>query len=242
MDRGGPALVSVYPKLRYMKKTNIKNTALLSVLALGLSIPVFAQNAPQTQAADPGPGLVGSNYSEVSFGYQKQGGSPKSLRDYGFVSNGSIFRQDAYGLDANFRYDYLSGAAYGQSDRRNQALLGVTGYLLETWGKPFVTVDAGYAWQDVAGVSRRSFAYTASTGIEFQLLKNLALTPFVEYQAEPHLYNRGLPLTNWPDRDTYYGLKATYRITREWGASVGVDLDRHSTNDFGVKAGLSYRF
>jgi len=225
-----------------MKKINITKPALLSVLALGLSIPAFAQNAPAMQASDPGPGLVGTNYSGLTFTYQKQEGEPKSLRDYEFISNGSIFKQDGFGLDANFRYDYLTAAANGFSDRRNTALFGLTGFLLESWGKPFVTVDGGYSWQNAGGVSRKSFAYATSAGVEFQVLKDLALTPYVEYQSEPRFYNHGLPRTNWPSHDTTYGVKATYRITRQWNVNAGVDLDTHSSNDLGVSAGVSYRF
>ena len=214
----------------------------MSALVLGLAIPAFAQNAPTVQAVDPGPGLLGNNYSEVSFGYQKQEDAPKSLRDYQFVSNGTIFKQDTVGVDANFTYDYLSSGSSGFSDRRNVALVGVTGFLMEPWGKPFVTVDGGYAWQDAGGASRKSWAYTSTAGVEFQVLKNLALAPVVEYEAEPHLYYHGLPLTDLPDHQTYYGVKATYRITHQWSASLSADLDQHSTNDFGVRAGVSYRF
>ena len=214
----------------------------MSALALGLAIPAFAQNAPANQTVDPGPGLIGSNYSEVSFGYQKQDYAPKSLRDYEFVSNTSVFKQETIGLDANFTYDYLSAASSGISDRRNEALVGVTGYLLESWGKPFVTVDGGYAWQNAADVSRKGWAYSTTAGVEFQVLKNLALAPYVEYQAEPHLYNHGVPLTDLPDHETYYGVKATYRITHQWSASLSADLDQHSASDFGIRGGVSYRF
>jgi hypothetical protein len=39
-----------------------------------------------------------------------------------------------------------------------------------------------------------------------------------------------------------YGVKATYRITRTWNASVTADLDQHSGSDWGLGAGLSYHF
>jgi hypothetical protein len=225
-----------------MKKINIKNPVLLSALALGLSIPAFAQSAPTAPAADPGPGLVGINYSEVSFGYQRDEGAPKSVRDYEFLSNGSAFKQDNYGLDANFRYDHLSASSYGFLDHRDEAQVGLTGFLMETWGKPFVTLDGGYAWQDAGGVSRKSFVYTADAGVEFQVLKDLALSPYVEYQAEPRLYNHGLPLTDLPDHDAFVAVKATYRLTRQWSASLSADIDQHTTRDFGLRAGVSYRF
>jgi opacity protein-like surface antigen len=232
-----------------MKKINVKQTSLVSVLALGLAISASAQSVQQSPAAppdpaavDPGPGLVGTNYAELSFAYQKQEGSPSDVRDYEFVSNGNVFRDGAMGADVNFTYDYLDGAASGYSDHREEAQLGFTGFLLETWGKPFLTGDAGMAWERAADASRKSFAYTGAGGIEFQVLRNLALAPFVEYQAEPHLYNHGLPWANFPDHLLDYGVKATYRITSSWNASLTADLDQHSGRDWGLRGGVSYRF
>lgn len=229
-----------------MKKTNLLKPTLISVLALGMAIPAFAQNATSAQAdaavIDPGPGLIGVNYSTLSFGTERLGGIPKDLRDYGFVSNGAVFKQGIWGMDANFTYDYLSGSANGYHDRRNEALLGVTGFMMESWGKPFVTADAGWAWQNAGGVSRKSAAYTLTGGVEFQVLKNLALTPYIEFQGEPKFYNHELPLTSIPDHVMDYGVKATYRFTRQWSASLSANLDQHSTNDFGWSAGVSYRF
>jgi hypothetical protein len=232
-----------------MKKSITTQTCLLSALALGLALSASAQavqGSPATSqdpsAADPGPGLVGTNYSELSFGYQRQSGAPKDLRDYEFLSNANVFNNASLGVDANFTYDYLNGRANGFSDRREELQLGLTGFLKETWGKPFLGADAGMAWQDAAGVSRKSLAYTVTGGVEFQVLKDLALTPFIEYQAEPHLYNRGLPAANFPNHVLDYGVKATYRITREWSASLSADLDQHSVKDWGLRAGVSYRF
>jgi hypothetical protein len=230
-----------------MKKTNITQTCLLSALALGLALSASAQSVqssppPDAVAVDSGPGLVGTNYSELSFGYQKQGGEPSDLRDYEFVSNGSFYRQGMLGADANFTYDYLNGSAGGFRDYRQEIMLGVTGYMMQTWGKPFVTADAGMAWEHAAGASRKSFAYTTAAGVEFQVLRDLALAPFIEYQAEPHLYNHGLPFANFPDHLVDYGVKATYRITRQWNASLTADLDQHSDRDWGLRAGVSYHF
>jgi hypothetical protein len=238
-----------------MKKTNIKQTSLLGVIALGLVLTASAQevqnttvtpaasNAPtEPVAIDPGPGLVGTNYSELGFGYQKQEGAPSVLRDYEFISNGNVYRQGMWGADANFTYDYLNGSAYGFSDRREEAQLGLTGFMLESWGKPFLTVDAGYAWQRAADVSRKSFAYTGIAGIEFQVLRDLALSPFVEYQAEPHLYNHEVPAANFDNHLFDYGVKATYRIDRSWNVSLSADLDQHSDRDWGLRAGATYHF
>ncbi|HEY4988946.1 MAG TPA: hypothetical protein VII09_04020 [Opitutaceae bacterium] len=226
-----------------MKKTNITQTCLLTALTLGLALSASAQSTPPAAVAtDPGPGLVGTNYSELSFGYQRQRGDPTDLRDYQFVSNGSVYREGALGADVNFTYDYLNGSANGFRDYRQEAMLGLTGFLLESWGKPFVTVDGGMAWEHSAGASRKGFAYTTTAGVEFQVLRDLALAPFIEYQAEPHLYNHGLPLANFPDHLVDSGVKATYRINRQWNASLTADVDQHSYRDWGLRVGASYHF
>jgi hypothetical protein len=232
-----------------MKKINTTQTSLVSVLALGLAISASAQsmqnspaNPPDSAAVDSGPGLVGTNYSELSFGYQRQEGSPSDLRDYEFVTNGNVYKNGSVGADANFTFDYVDGAAYGFSDHRDEAQFGLTGFLQETWGKPFITGDAGMAWERAADASRKSFAYTGIGGVEFQVLRNLALTPFIEYQAEPHLYNHGLPWANLEDHLVDYGVKATYSFTQNWNASLSADLDQHSEKDWGLRGGVSYRF
>jgi hypothetical protein len=238
-----------------MKKTNTTKTSLLSALALGLVLSASAQEVQNSTttttasalptepvAVDPGPGLVGSNYSELSLGYEKQQGAPSILRDYEFVSNANVYREGTWGADANFTYDYLDGSAGGFNDHREEAQLGLTGFMLENWGKPFITADAGYAWQRAANVGRKSFAYSGIAGVEFQVLRDLALSPFLEYQAEPHLANHEVPVANFENHLFDYGVKATYRITRNWKASLSADLDQHSARDWGLRAGVSYRF
>jgi hypothetical protein len=236
-----------------MKKNNLIQTSLVTMLALGLAISASAQ-AEQTSPAtmpdtattadtvSPGPGLVGTNYAELSFGYQKQEGSPSDLRDYEFLSNANVFKDGQLGADVNFTYDYLDGAADGYSDHREEAQLGFTGFLMETWGKPFLTADAGMAWERAEDASRKGFAYSGIGGVEFQVLRRLALSPFVEYQAEPHLYNHGLPDANLPDHLVDYGVKATYAINQSWNASVTPDLDQYSASDWGLRGALSYHF
>jgi opacity protein-like surface antigen len=232
-----------------MKKINIKQTSLLSVLVLGLALSASAQEtqnstttSSEPTAIDPGPGLVGTNYSELSFGYQKQGGDPSILRDYELISNGNVYRQGMLGADAIFTYDYLDGSANGFDDRRDEAQLGLTGFMLESWGKPFITGEVGYAWERAADVSRKSFAYTGIAGIEFQVLRNLAVSPFIEYQAEPHLYNHEVPAADLDNHLVDFGVKATYRFSRNWNTSLSADLDQHSDRDWGLRGGVSYHF
>ncbi len=213
-----------------------------ALLCAGTSLSAWAQTVQQQAAVDPGPGLVGTTYSEVEAGYQKQQGNPSHVRDLGFAYNQAIQKSGDWGLDANFSYAYLTGNAYGTRDYRNDAEVGLTAFMMQPWGKPFVTADGGYAWQNAGDVSRKGFIYTLTGGVEFQVLRDLALTPFMEYQAEPKFYNHERPVANFPDYGWDYGVKATYRFTREWSASVTLDLDQYSGSDLGVRAGVEYKF
>jgi hypothetical protein len=225
---------------------NIKKTSILSVLILGAAISASAQSEPVTNTApaaiDPGPGLIGTNYTELGFGYQNKTGLPGSLRDYDFTSNAAVFREGIWGADANFKYDFTDAGGAGFSDRRNEALFGLTGFMTQSWGKPFVTADAGYAWQRAGGVSGRSFAYQLSGGVEFEVLRNLALSPFIEYDTEPRLHNSVPAVANFPDHVVEYGVRATYRLARNWSLTGSASVDQYSGSDLGVRAGVAYRF
>jgi hypothetical protein len=232
-----------------MKTKNLKLHRLLSILSLGVALSASAQSMQYSPAAtppdpasvDPGPGLVGLSSTELSVGYQRQEGAPRDLRDFQFISTGPAYTEGIAGITGNFRYDYLAGSANGYSDHRNEAQLGGTGFLMEPWGKPFLTADAGMAWQVAGGASRKGFAYTLDAGVEFQVTRDLDLSPFVEYQAEPHLYDHS-PLADFPDHLMDFGVKATYRLAGMWRASLSADIDQHSARDVGLRAGLAYRF
>jgi hypothetical protein len=232
-----------------MKTKNLKPHRLLLILSLGMALSASAQSIqnpataapPDPASADPGPGLVGLSSTELSVGYQRQEGTPRDLRDFEFISTGPAYTEGILGMTGNFRYDYLGGSAGGYSDHRNEAMLGGTAFLMEPWGKPFLTGDAGMAWQVAGGTSRKGFAYTLDAGVEFQVTRDLDLAPFVEYQAEPHLYNHS-PLADFPDHLAEFGVKATYRLTGAWRVSLSADIDQHSAKDLGLRAGLAYRF
>jgi len=229
-----------------MKKTNVNKTCLVSVFALCLAASAYAQAAQEPSGAPPSagpdPGLVGNSYSEASLGYQKQEFLPYALRDYGFVTNGSALKEGAWGLDGNLAFDYLYGEAVGVYDHVDNAEAGLTNFIVQSWGRPFITTDAGYAWERAGDVSRRSFAYTLTGGVEFEVLRNLALAPYVDYEAEPHLYNHEVPVASLPDHLTTYGVKAMVRLADKWRASVGLDVDQYSGSDLGYRAGISYAF
>jgi hypothetical protein len=205
--------------------------------SMSASQPAVA--APQ---AAPSYGLLGDAYSGLNFGYLKNSGSPGEYRDYGFVSNTNLEKEDGWGIDGNFNYDYTTGDALGFHDYRNEFEFGATGFLADSWGRPFLGVGAGWAWERAGGDKRSSFAYSSEAGIEFQVLRRLVLTPYLKYQAEPRLHNNAAPIANFPNRVWNFGLMATYRLTPRLSATVGLDVDQYSERDVGYRAGLAYHF
>jgi len=241
------------------KKILIEKTSLLAGLALGLALPASAQSAAASSAAPSGPvaasgyGLLGENYSQLDFGYQKEFvDTPQILHDYGYTYNQPIIQDGLFRTDIQFGYDYLTGSALGAHDYINEALGGFTEYLAQGWGSPFVTAEAGGAWQHADNVARKSGAYAFTAGVALPLFKELGaqspelqelvLTPYVEYQTEPYLYNHERPFAFYPDHDWTYGLKATYPVLRHVNLTVGINWDQYNRNDFGSTAGLSFSF
>lgn len=226
-----------------MKKTTTEKTLIAAALALGLAVSASAQQAQSAPPAqDAGSGLIGTSYSEFSVGYQKQEAMPDVLHDYNLFVNGALLKEGSMGLDANFSYDYASASALGFHDYRNDFLVGATGYLAESWGKPFITADAGLVTQQTAGTTSNALGYTFTGGVEVPIVHDLFLTPFVSYIGDPHLQDHDPVNALLPNYTWYYGIKATYRISREWSASLSAQLDQHSSNDFGFRAGVSYNF
>jgi len=219
---------------------------MLAAAAACLASRAPAQTTPSTAApggqAPAAFGVVGTNYTDFTFGEdRRESFSPSVIHDYDFTYNQSVFSSELWGLDSNVRYDYAASGARGHSDHRQEVLAGTTAYMLQSWGKPFVSADAGYAWQRAGVVARKSFADDFTGGVEFQVLRQLAVSPFVEYQSEPHLWN-DIRNAFFPDRQWDYGVKATYRFTPQWGVSAGLQMDQFSRDDWGYRLGVNFHF
>lgn len=237
----------VIQKTNTMKKTNIKKT-LVAALTLCAALSASAQSMQNTASAPPPPaydswsGLIGSNYAEFQFGYQKEAARPDPLHDYGVTLNQAVTREGDFGLDANLTSDYLTGGAVGYHDYRNDVLFGFTGYMVQDWGKPFLTVDGGAAFQQAADITSDSYAYAFTSGVEFRVAQSFFITPFVAYQAAPDLQDHHAGYAYLPNYLWNFGAKATYRFTSEWSASLTAEQDQHNARDLGFRAGVEFRY
>jgi hypothetical protein len=226
-----------------MKKTKIESTLLAAVLAVGLAASASAQTSQANASApDSYNGLIGANYTSLSLGYLKEDSTPDLFHDYQFLMNQAVRAAGPFGFDANFSYDYMTGGAWGYHDYRNTALIGTTAYLPESWGKPFLTADIGWALQQAGDIVADSFAYSLETGVEFQVTGRLVLTPFASYEAAPRLRQNNPSVVDIPDFVFDYGAMATYRLTHDWSATLSAALDQHRSSDLGLRGGFSYHY
>ncbi len=220
-----------------MKQTiNVKLLILAGGLALGAACPAFAQTTATTPP-EANFGLLGSNYVGLDYGYYHldQPSAPTNAHQYG-----AFFNQNVQpGLDLSLSYDELRASALGANVRSDELLAGITGYApVNAWLKPFLSAQAGFDWtQSLSGMSGGDyntvrgthFDYVLTAGGEFQVLRALVLTPFAAYQ-EVHGF----------DRDWNYGLKATYRLTRNWSVSLTPQIDEH--HNLAYLGAVNYHF
>jgi hypothetical protein len=228
-------------KTRLRLRLKLQGGIALAVLALGLTGAAQAQNQNPTQVPVPTAsmsmsnstamggdyGLIGQQYYSLNFGYiHHVDGPPSVFHRYGFVANKPL----APGWDVGLEYDWLTGSAFGLHARQQELMVPLTAYLPMAWGRPFLEANPGWVWQKAAGSSIDSFTYVLGAGFELQVRPALVVTPLITYQEAPHLH----------DRVWNYGLKATYRVTREWGASLGAQIDEDRNLEY--TAGVNFHF
>ncbi len=212
-----------------MKTSQLKFLFISGAALLGFAATASAQNNSFSPPRPVGTsvGLLGANYAGAEFGYTHHvHGGPKVLRDYGFVYNTPL----PEGLDFNFNYDYLTGSANGLTAKQQLAVVGLTGYRALGWGKAFLQGNIGWAWDRVANTRENGFAYSAKTGIEFQLAPKFVLTPYVSYEDAPKVHEQV-----WN-----YGVQGNYRFTSEWSTSLGAQMDEH--HNIRYAAGVNFHF
>jgi hypothetical protein len=191
------------------KITPTKRILVSLAAALGLALSASGQEAPTTSTNY---GLLGQEYTGLNFGYVHHvSGPPRVLHHYGFISN----RPTSPNWDVAFKYDYITGSAWGVRTRSHEAAVNVTRYVSLEAIKPFIHGDIGWALQKIGSAKDDSYTYRLGVGAEWQLLPQLALTPSINYEDAPKFHARG-----WN-----YAAKATYRAFKEWSVSLATILD-----------------
>lgn len=205
-----------------MKTNNSLRTIILSFALLGLTLGLRAQDATIPAPTSATYGLIGESYTGITFGYTHHvDGPPRALRTFGFIVNRPI----EVNLDGAFKYDYTGSSLLGQHNHAHRIAASAMYYWPNKGSaKPFVDADAGWIFQKFGGVSDNAFTYLVGVGVEFQVLTQLVVTPFVNYQDIPAMNSRA-----WG-----YGAKATYRLAKEWSTSLRVRLDEDHNVEYQV--------
>jgi hypothetical protein len=215
-----------------MTKTHLTSFLRGGALALAIAAAASAQTtAPAPAAAALPSGLLGQDYAGLTDTYLRHNsGGPVVDHNYGFTWNQAVMP----GLDAGADYDWLTGSARAH-DWTEQALIGTTGYLPFSWGKPFLGGEAGWAWRQFNGADRNGFTYRMTAGAQFTVAPALALAPYASYQQW-----HGLAAPGWPAHDWNFGVKASYRLSSRWSVTLDPRIDQQ--RNLGYGAGLDLHF
>jgi hypothetical protein len=205
---------------------------------LGVTLTAAAQgSAPSGSGMMASPasgsayGLLGQNYMGVSFAYTDLDKGPPSIaRTWGFIANRP---SEVANLDASFKYSYTGMNAFGLEARTNEFSIGATAYLPLAVARPFVEGNVGWGFINSGnGNTADSFSFLIGTGVEIQLAPRFVLTPYASYHEFTRLTtNSGV----WN-----YGAKATFRIAKQFSASLAVDLD--DDDNISYRLGLNHHF
>ncbi|HNC23801.1 MAG TPA: hypothetical protein PLU52_06305 [Opitutaceae bacterium] len=213
-----------------------KYLILAAAASLGLVMTASAQSTVETASA-PAPvvensaGLLGSGYTAVTFRYTDlDDGPPSALRGVAVEFNQPL----QAGYDFRLGYSWARASADPIRFTAQDLNAGVVAYTKLEWGRPFVQALAGWEWQRGLGSSDSSFAYTLGTGVEFAVAPAFALTPYINFVRS----------TGFNRSEFDYGVKATYRVNRQWSASVGWEYDAvsHFKDRQTYSVGVNYHF
>ncbi|MDB6127841.1 MAG: hypothetical protein JWM35_1737 [Verrucomicrobia bacterium] len=204
-------------------------------ISLGSTLAATAQTSDVAVSSSPteesGAGMIGTNYSALSFRYSDLKSSPASAFRGAEIEFNQAWKP---GLDFSLSYDWARASADALRLTSQDLNTGVTVFSKLDWGKPFVQALAGWEWRRGGGGSDNSFAYTIGTGVEFQLSHQFVVTPYINF----------VRATGFNRSELDYGVKGTYRITRQWGVSVGAELDavRHAKDAMTYTVGVNYHY
>ena len=217
------------------QKTKLTFIISAAAVSLGLALTATAQTA-DVNAAAPAPteagwGLLGTGYTSATFRYTDlDNGPPSAQRGAGIEFNQAL----QPGLDFNLGYDWARASAGSLRFTSQDLNAGVTAFTKLDWGKPFVQALAGWEWRRGGGASDSSFAYTLGTGVEFQVARQFAVTPYINF----------VRATGFNRSEGDFGVKGTYRFTRQWGLTAGVQYEAisHAKDATQYTLGVNYHY
>ncbi|MBI3884408.1 MAG: hypothetical protein HY302_01565 [Opitutae bacterium] len=216
-------------------QTKIKSLLLTAAVSLGLTAGAFAQNTgtqvPNPASAELSGGQLGAAYAGLSLDYTKlQDGPPSAARGFTFTVNQPLNT----GFDAKFSFDYAKASAFGVNANQKDLFGSLVAFTSNSWGRSYVEAGAGWSWFKAGSFSEDSFAFLVGTGVEFQAAPALTVTPYLNFVRQ----------TGFNSNEYDLGVKASYRITKEWDltAKVQHNFVRRDTDATLFSLGANYRY
>jgi hypothetical protein len=219
------------------QNTNIKTLIFAAAVSLGAVSVAPAQSAPaMAPAPSPAPteplgGLLGSRYTEIGYNYiDLTGPGPKDANGFAVAFNQPLRSN----LDLTLDYDWARTHYAGDHFTQQDAEIGATAYSSLTWGRPFALAAVGWEWGRGGGISDDSFRYKLGVGTEIPVARPVVITPFVNFVRE----------TGFNDNEVDFGVKAAYRVTKDWSVTARVQYDAvsHAKDAAEYMLGVAYHF
>jgi hypothetical protein len=214
------------------KNKLLKSLAIAATLALGFGASVRGDdsviaNPPTT--ADGGPGLLGQQFSTLSYSYINFDDSSVHADNYTFEVNNPL----SSGLDGVFAYDYTRSEVVAGSRLKQHALTAALRAFSASysWGKPYVEAGVGHLWNRFGGTRDNAFLWEVAAGAELRVGSRAVVTPYVQYADVPELSDEG----------TFnFGVKGSYWVDSRWAVTAGFEVDDEQNSVATV--GTNFRF
>lgn len=211
--------------LTHQTKTNmnknknplLKSLLVAATLALGFGASARGDDsaiATSPTPADGGPGLLGQQYSTLSYGYVNFDDTSVHADNYTFEVNKPL----AFGLDGVFAYDYTRSEAVAGSRLKQHGLTAALRAFSASysWGKPYVEAGVGHLWNRFGGTRDNAFLWEVAAGAELRVSSRAVVTPYVQYADVPELADEG----------TFnFGVKGSYWLDSRWAVTAGFEVD-----------------
>jgi len=203
------------------------------LLALGLAAAAGASFA-QTSASITPAGVLGQQYSELSFGLSDIRHISPNL--YSTTLTGNLPIAKFADASASYTYDWIKGAAL--KGHANTLATGARLFTALAGVKPFVGLGLGWQWSSLPGTRDNYAVWNASVGTEIGAGENFAVTPRIVYHDDMQRGSRS-------SQDWTYEVEGNYRLSGATAlfASVGFTDERHSSLDsWNYRAGVRMKF
>ncbi len=200
------------------------------ILALGTLTAVAMCNAQSSAAASAPAGVLGQEYTELSFGVQDIQKTSVNSYSLGAAQNKPLTAN--IDLNGSYSYGWLDGSGRGHS---NVIGATATGYTKWNGVKPFAGLGLGYQWISARGFRDNNAIWGAAVGVEIPV-GEFSITPSIRYSDDFRSARRSsqdvtysTEVSTWVSKDLSVFGGIGYTDTRKspfdsWNYTVGLRI------------------